>query len=84
MNMWTWLIKHKNKFFNVAALALPVVAGIASGGVFTVPVYLAAGAALAGKLAASPLDHSTTIEDEIATASQAVNLAKAVEAAKAK
>lgn len=68
--MWSFLKKYKNAIFNVIALAAPVVAGVVSGGVLTVPVAIAAGAALAGKLAASPIDHQFTAEDAIATATQ--------------
>jgi hypothetical protein len=48
---------HKNKILNVIALAAPIVAGVFSGGALTVPVAIAAAGALAGKLAASPLNH---------------------------
>ena len=51
------LFTTKNGFLTLVALAAPVVAGVVSGGVFTVPVLIAAGGALAGKLAASPLNH---------------------------
>lgn len=54
INFWK---KHKGWILNLLAVTAPVVAGVASGGVFTVPVLIAAGGAIAGKLAASPLDH---------------------------
>ena len=67
--------KYKNAILNVLIVAAPVVAGVLSGGVFTAPVLIAAGAGLAGKLAASPLDHSATSEDAIAAASMLANAA---------
>lgn len=52
-----WWTMNKNKVLNLLSLAAPVVAGVASGGVFTAPVLIAALAAIVGKLAASPLNH---------------------------
>lgn len=52
-----FLKAHLNKILNVLWLAAPVVAGVVSGGVFTAPVLIAAGGALAGKLAQSPVNH---------------------------
>lgn len=51
--------RHRNKFLNVLSLAAPIVAGVVGGGVLTVPVLVAAVGSLAGKLAATPIDHST-------------------------
>lgn len=80
--MWQWIKAHKNAFLNVFTIAAPVATAVVTGGVFTPVVLIAAVAGLAGKLAASPLDHSTTAEAAIAAIAQANNLAKAVEAAK--
>jgi hypothetical protein len=60
--MWTFLKKYKNGIFNVVAVAGTVVAGILSGGVFTLPVIITAVSTVAGKLAASPVDHAGTAE----------------------
>lgn len=68
--MWSFVKKYKNAILNVLLVAAPVVAGIVSGGVLTVPVAIAAGTAIVGKLAASPLNHAATLEDGIATAAQ--------------
>lgn len=79
---WFWLSSHKNAVLNVIGIGLPVATGVVQGHIFTAPVLMAAGASLAMKLAASPLDHSMTAEDRIAVATQAKKLAEAVEAAK--
>lgn len=68
--MWSFVKKYKNAILNVFVIAGPVVAGVISGGILTAPVLIAAGVGLAGKLAASPLNHSATLEDGIATAAQ--------------
>lgn len=57
MNFLKKLFTTRNGLLTLLAVAAPVVAGVVSGGVFTIPVFIAAGGALAGKLAASPLNH---------------------------
>jgi len=59
MNFIKKLFTTKNGLLNIVAIAAPIVAGVISGGVFTVPVLIAAAGSLAGKLAASPLNHDT-------------------------
>jgi hypothetical protein len=76
--MWNWIKNHKNAIMNVILAAAPVVAGVASGGVLTIPVAITAITGVVGKLAASPLDHSATVEDAIATATQLAKLAPPV------
>lgn len=73
---WNWLTAHKNALMNIILAAAPVVAGVASGGILTVPVLITAVTGLVGKLAASPLDHSATVEDAIAVATQVAKAAK--------
>ncbi len=51
------LFGTKNGILNVLAVAAPIVTGVVTGGVFTVPVLVAALGSLAGKLAASPINH---------------------------
>ncbi len=54
-----WLKAHHGWITNILALAAPVVAGVISGGVFTVPVLVTALGSLFGKLAQSPLPAPT-------------------------
>ncbi len=51
------LFGTRNGLLTVLAVAAPIVTGVVSGGVFTVPVLIAALGSLAGKLAASPINH---------------------------
>ena len=76
--MWSFIKKYKNAILNIVLAAAPVVAGVVSGGVLTLPVIFAAATGLVGKLAASPLDHSTTAEDAIAVATQVAKATGAV------
>lgn len=55
--MMNWIKNNKSWMLNVLTVAGPVVAGVVSGGVFTLPVLFAAATGLVGKLAASPLKH---------------------------
>jgi hypothetical protein len=66
--MWNWITKHKNALLNGALVAAPAVVAFIQGHVFTVATVSTFLAGLIGKLAASPLDHSTTAEDAIAAA----------------
>lgn len=49
-----WLKAHHNWITNVLAVAAPVLAGVVSGGVFTLPVLITAVGTIAAKLAPSP------------------------------
>lgn len=53
------LFTTRNGLLTLVSVAAPVVAGVISGGVFTVPVLIAAVGSLTGKLAASPLNHDS-------------------------
>jgi hypothetical protein len=77
--MWSWLKKYKNGIFNVIAVAGTVVAGLLTG---PVGVAVTAIATIAGKLAASPIDHQDTTEQAHVENVQAKKLTAAVEAAK--
>lgn len=55
MNWLKNLITTRNGLLSIIAVAAPVVMGVVTGGVFTVPVIVTAIGAIAGKLAASPL-----------------------------
>ncbi len=46
---------HHNKILNLLGLAAPVVAGVVSGGVFTLPVLVTAGGVIAAKYAQTPM-----------------------------
>ncbi len=73
--MFSFLRKYKNGIFTVLGVAAPVVAGIVSGGVLTVPVAISAAGIIAAKLAASPIDHTGTLEHALATAAAVAKLA---------
>lgn len=54
----------RNGLLNLLWVAAPVVAGVASGGVFTVPVLVSAVGSIAGKLAQSPINHEQPKPDQ--------------------
>lgn len=49
-----WLAHH-NKIMNILAIGSPVLAGVLSGGVFTLPVLITAVSTLAAKMAQTPV-----------------------------
>jgi hypothetical protein len=53
------LFTTKNGFLTLVSVAAPVVVSVVTGGVFTVPVLVTALGSIAGKLAASPMNHDT-------------------------
>lgn len=50
-----WIKAHHGWITNALAVAAPILAGVVSGGVFTLPVLITALGGLAAKLAQSPL-----------------------------
>ena len=52
-----FLRRHRSKILTWIALGMPIAVGVATGGV-TLPAILTGVATFAGKLAATPMDHS--------------------------
>lgn len=73
--MFSFLSKYKNGIMTVLGIAAPVVVSVVTGGVFTLPVLITAGGVIAAKLAASPIDHTGTLEHSVAAAAAVAKLA---------